>query len=93
MLLHKVEAAGEVDPAGDGGPVRQRRGKAVKDHAVLTLGDLDDGDCVERAGVEELAAGGGVERGPVEFDLEAVLGRRHYYGIKLAQVGVCVIQP
>ena len=45
----------------------------VRDRAVLFVDDVDDAQRAEAAGVERLAAGGGIERGAIERDEQAAV--------------------
>jgi hypothetical protein len=42
----------------------------MRDRAVVLVDDVDDVELAEAAGVERLAAGGGIKRGPIERDAE-----------------------
>ena len=90
VLLHVVEAAGPVEGAVDG-PVWSGSGEAVRD-AVVLVDDFDNGDAGDGAGIEGLAAGGGVERGAVEVDGAAVVGAVEDTGGEFAEVGVGVVE-
>ena len=70
VLLHVVEAARPVDDAGD--PVARQRCLEDMGDAIALVHHVQDGDAAEPAGVERLAAGGGVEGGAVEVDPAAV---------------------
>ena len=78
MLLHVVEAAIPVDAAFDRSACGKRLADEVPDLAVLVFfdgfdgnveGDATTGDGAQKAGIEWLAAAGGIEGGAVESDL------------------------
>jgi hypothetical protein len=91
VLLHVIEAARPIDEGIDLYDWRGGRGEAVSD-AVVLIDDVDHGDAGERAGIEGLAAGGGIEGGAVEVDGEAV-GRAVYdAGAEVVDVGIGVVE-
>ncbi len=94
VLLHVVEAAAPVDDAGGGAGGDQGiggRGEVVGD-AIALIDDVEDGDAAEGAGVEGLAAGGGVEGRAVEVGDAAIGGGFEDQRGKIAQVGIGVIE-
>ena len=84
----------------------KRRGQSTRprtrspaDRSVQQVGDalalvdhVHDIGVAEPAGVERLAAGGGIERGAVEVDPPAVVRAVDDGGVELGQVGVGVVQ-
>lgn len=51
-----------------------------------------DRHSVQRTGVERLASGSGIERGAIQIDAAAMVGRRDDARLKLARVGIMVIK-
>ena len=60
--------------------------------AVALVDHVDDRHAAEPAGVERLAAGGGVEGGAVEVDPAAGVGASYDGGVEGGEVGVGVVE-
>lgn len=94
MLLHMIESPRPVD-----GAVNLRRRDwpldNVNDFVAVLVRNVDYSDIVQLAGVERLAARGGVKRGAIESQMPAFAGRlaRDHGGVEFTQERVVVIQP
>ena len=97
VLLHVVEPALPVDGAMhhlSGFGVQGSGFDHMRDRSVLFVDDIDDAQRGEAAGVEGLAAGGGIERGAVERDEQAVVAAidAHDRRVKLPEIRVVVVE-
>ncbi len=95
VLLHVLEAARPIDPPAHR-TARNLPFDHVHDAAVVFVDDVDDAGAAERAGIERLAAGRGIEGRAVEHDGVTCgdaghrLGR-HDRGVELGGVRVGVV--
>ena len=64
-------------------------------HRIADIDGLDDRRVAESPGVERLAAGGGVEGGPIEHDGRApvVLEETRHDGLEPGAVRIAVVDP
>ena len=90
VLLHVVVAAFPVDETlylcG-----AERRLQKMPD-AVFLVDHFLDGDASQRAQVEGLPAGGGIERGAVEVHAKAVGRGFHHAGVELAEIAILIVE-
>ena len=90
VLLHVVVAALPVDDPGHLGCC-ERCIHNVSD-AVFFVDHFPDGDAPQRAQVEGLPAGSGIERGAVEVHAETVVSGLNHAGVKLAQIAILIVE-
>src|SRR5262249_1186493 len=93
VLLHVIETPRPIDTAGDG-TGREARGDDMSNAAVL-VDDVGDRQIPKQSETMWLAAGGRVESGPVEVNMEAPRDRPdfEYLGFEGSLVGIGVIEP
>jgi hypothetical protein len=90
VLLHVVEPAVPVHHATC--PLSRERAREEVRHPIPLVHHVHDGDAAEAAGIMGLAAGGGVEGGPIEVDPAAVVRARDDGGVEVAEVGVGIVE-
>jgi len=91
MLLHVVEPAVPVDPT-DYPVFPEGSRKHMRDPRIF-IDNVENRYSAEFTRIEWLAAGGGVEPGPIQIDPGTVPGSLHNGRIELVKVRVCVIKP
>ena len=92
MLLHVIEAPGPVHPAVHrAARVGQRGVEQMRDPGLL-VDHVHHAPVAQRAGVEQLAARRGVERGAVQIDAAPAVGDLGDRGVEVGQRCIVIVE-